>query len=112
MDNSEDRTMQERTAQYGPATFGHANLGLYWTGILQNHFGIELDHPIPAHVVLLMMAASKINRAATPTPGQEDDYIDGKNYLQLAEEALPSKIINMDVEVVFDSTDRKDNNEG
>ena len=83
----ETDVQRKRSKQYGDATAGHRNLGLEWTGILQNHYGITLDHPIPSHVVLLMMAASKINRAATPTPGQPDDYVDARIYLNLAREA-------------------------
>lgn len=84
---SDEQVLAERAKQYGDATLSHKNLGLEWTGILQNHFRIELPHPIPAHVVLLMMAASKMNRAATPTPGQPDDYADGRIYFSLAEQA-------------------------
>jgi len=58
----------DRLAQYPDATKGHTNLGLAWTGLLQNHYGIKLDHPIPAHVVLLMLGANKHNRAVLPTP--------------------------------------------
>jgi hypothetical protein len=38
-------------------------------------------------VVLLMMAANKINRAVLPLPPQDDDYVDGRIYFQLAHES-------------------------
>lgn len=81
-----DRVLKERAEQYGDATTGHENLGLAWTGLLQNHYGIQLDHPIPADVVLLMMAASKANRAARGLKLLDDNYDDGANYFDLAGE--------------------------
>ena len=87
MNGRKEEVRAGRTAQYGDATVGHRNLGLLWTGLLQNHFQIRLPHAIPPDVVLPMMAASKANRAATPTPGQPDDYEDGAIYFELAGEA-------------------------
>lgn len=84
---TEKQIRRNRSRQYGDSTAGHRNLGLAWTGLLQNYYGIELPRPIPARIVLLMMAASKANRAAVPRAGQEDDYQDGRIYLELAEEA-------------------------
>ena len=84
----EARVVAERNALYGDATKGHANLGLCWSGILQNHYGIRLSHPIPASVVLLMLSANKINRAVLPTSGKLDDFVDMRNYARLSEEAL------------------------
>lgn len=77
---------EERTNQYGDADFGHGNLGLIWTGLLQNHFGFTFPSPIPAHVVLEMMAAAKCNRAVLEGY-REDDFLDGINYLLLAEQS-------------------------
>jgi len=77
----------DRERQYGDATTGHTNLGLAWTGLLQNHYGIVLDHPLPAHLVLLMMSASKANRAARGLMHIEDNYVDGAIYFNLAGEA-------------------------
>lgn len=82
----EAKIREERGATYGDATLGHHNLGLCWTGILQNHFKTELPWPIPADVVLLMMAALKLNRAAIDRGG-EDHYADGRIYIELAAEA-------------------------
>jgi len=77
----------ERGARYGEGTQAHTNLGLIWTGILQNHFLMTLPAPIPADVVLLMMAANKLNRAACPTPLHGDNYDDGVIYVEMAREA-------------------------
>lgn len=92
MDEKLKEVQKRAEEEYGDATFGHTNLGLEWTGILQNHYQIRFDHPIPPHIVLLMMAASKINRAAVPFRGQgEDDYIDGISYIDLAKIAEKRK---------------------
>jgi len=88
----EAEILKDRAAAYGDASITHANLGLYWTGILQQHFGIELDHPVPADVVLLMLAANKINRAVLPTSGKLDDYVDLRNYAHLGWEARKEQI--------------------
>jgi hypothetical protein len=76
--------LQERGKRYLDATFGHTNLSKAWTGILQTHYQIELPHDIPADVTLLMMVALKVNRAAHPTPFLDDNYLDGKGYMELA----------------------------
>jgi hypothetical protein len=83
----ERRVQRERARQYGDHVHGHANLGLLWTALLQNHYGIQLSHPVPASLAELMMAANKLNRAATPTPGHPDDYRDAAIYVRLSEDA-------------------------
>ena len=87
----EDRVRSNRAQKYGPATFAHRNLGLIWTGILQNHFGCSLPHPIPPDVVLLMLGGNKINRAVLESSGRPDDYLDLRIYAQLAMEAREGK---------------------
>ncbi len=84
LDQAEGRVILSRSSAYGDGVEGHANLGLMWTGLLQNHYGIRLDHPIPSHLVLLMMAQNKANRAALPTPERIDDYVDNRNYVRIA----------------------------
>jgi hypothetical protein len=72
----------ERGVQYGQNHLRHRTLGEIWTGLLETH----LDQPLPtlpAHLVCLMMAANKINRAAIDGL-REDDYIDAISYLVLA----------------------------
>ena len=87
LSEADAKVQAERAKQYGDATFGHGNLGLIWTGLIQNHYGVKFDHPIPASLVLVLMAAAKANRAALPAPVQPDDYADGRIYFSLAEEA-------------------------
>ena len=78
----------DRERQYGNATFGHGNLGEMWTAVIQQHYGIKVDHPLPAHVVELMMALNKVNRAVRGGgPLQDDDYDDGRIYFELAHNA-------------------------
>jgi len=79
-----------RTKRYGQDfTRNHQNLGLIWTGILQSYYEIQFPEMMPSHVVLLMMAASKINRASTEKGKllDEENYDDGKIYLELAKSA-------------------------
>lgn len=75
----------DRSGRYGNATVFSANLGLQWTGMLQQHYGITLDHPLPAELVLEMMAVLKLNRAASDP--DKDNLDDAAVYVQLAEEA-------------------------
>lgn len=84
-ENIEQRVLDDRKKSYPDANAGHTNLGLAWTGLIQNHYGIVLKEPLPAELVLLMMAASKANRCAVAS--REDDYIDLRNYARLAKEA-------------------------
>lgn len=85
--SAEQHIREVRSARYGrDHVAGHRNLGLEWTGILQNHYGIQFEHPIPPHIVELMMVMSKCNRAAVD-PNGRDNYVDGRAYLAMAEEA-------------------------
>jgi hypothetical protein len=82
----------QKEAEYGDSYEGHRNLGIVWTGLLQNHFqGLRLPATIPPDVVMLMMAAAKINRAVTSNKTKQDNFVDGRNYLTLAEEAQEKK---------------------
>lgn len=76
----------DRQAVYGDCAQQHANCGLAWTAILQQHYGIVLPHPIPGHVVALMQTATKACRAATPLEFNADTYVDGQAYFQIASE--------------------------
>ena len=82
----------ERNRVYGDAKPGHDNIGLLWTGLLQRHYNIELDHPIPADMVLLMLAATKLARAAGANVFHDDNYIDGKVYFELARDSAKRKV--------------------
>lgn len=88
LDKKNKAIFNNRNKKYGPFTPMHRNLGLIWTGIIQNHFNIELPTPLPAYLVLLMLAASKINRAALKKIVDEDDsFVDGRIYMELAKAA-------------------------
>lgn len=77
--------MKERGKVYGEPHLSHKNIGLSWTGLLQQHYGIVLDHPIPDYVVELMMVAFKVHRSARVF--HEDNYRDLEAYAKFAEHA-------------------------
>lgn len=77
-------TIAERGKVYGDPQLSHENIGLQWTGLIQQHYGMKLEHPLPAWLVNLMMVAFKTNRSARVY--QADNFIDAKAYLQFAEE--------------------------
>lgn len=81
----ERQILHSRNEMYGDGVDGHTNLGLMWTGLLQNYYGMQLPRPIPSHLVLLMMAQNKANRAALPVQvPRVDDYADLRNYTRIA----------------------------
>lgn len=80
----------EREKRYGSHLKGHKNLGLIWTGLLQNHYEIELPHPLPGFLVEAMMAANKLNRIATDS-SHKDSYDDAKIYISLAQDSAKHK---------------------
>lgn len=71
MATTQEMTEQEKLAQlqaergkvYGDPELSHENIGLAWTGAIQQHYGIRLEHPLPAWLVELMMGQFKIQRA-------------------------------------------------
>ena len=77
-------TIAERGKVYGDPKESHANIGLSWTALLQQHFGIQLDHPIPASLVAQMMVVFKMQRSARVF--HEDNYVDAHAYVRFAEE--------------------------
>ena len=76
-------TISERGIVYGDPEFSHHNIGLSWTGLIQQHYGLKLDHPIPASLVAQMMVNFKMQRACRVF--KEDNYIDAHAYLHFAE---------------------------
>jgi len=78
-----DTIRKERGTKYGPVKENHETIGMQWAGIL-THSGWTPGEPIPARIVCLMMVALKLNREAYSP--QEDNIIDGKNYLDFAGE--------------------------
>lgn len=82
--NSVKRVRKARHQYYGDAKKNHDTVGLMFTGLLERHYEISLPHPVPGHVVALMMAAVKLNRAATPLKFNPDNYLDGCAYVEIA----------------------------
>lgn len=79
------QTITERGKIYGEPHLSHENIGLEWTGLLQQFYGMRLPGPIPAHVVELMMSAFKIHRSVRVY--HPDNYIDLRAYAGFAEHA-------------------------
>lgn len=77
-----DAIKAERGRVYGDPIKSHANIGLSWTGLIQQHYGIELDHPIPSWLVNQMMVTLKMQRSARVY--HKDNYDDAANYSQFA----------------------------
>lgn len=72
----------QRQKTYGPFDQCHANLGMAWTALIQNHYHIQLDKPIPAFLAALMLSAMKHVRATNAF--HQDNYDDMLNYDQFA----------------------------
>lgn len=89
LNKKEQQIFDERQKRYGHFIEAHNNLGLIWTGLIQNYFRIKLSEPIPAHLVLLLMAASKLNRAVAEEDHllDFDNYDDNKIYIEMARKA-------------------------
>ena len=77
-------TIRQRGQVYGDPSKSHTNIGLSWTGIIQQHYGLVLPHALPDYVVELMMVVLKLQRSCRVY--KEDNYIDARAYLQFAEE--------------------------
>lgn len=77
------RVVKSRSRVYGEPHLSHENIGLCWTAAIQQHFGIRLPGPIPAHVVEMMMAQFKIQRAMRVF--HEDNFVDCQAYLRFAQ---------------------------
>jgi Domain of unknown function (DUF6378) len=99
----EQEIYRERSNQYLDATFGNMRTGEMWSGILQNYFRCELPGIIPSHVVLLMLLAHKICRAAIPTPISHDHYDDMKVYVELAREAREKFTTDIDAKLAAET---------
>ena len=94
---NEAKIKKERAARYGDATKQFEHLGHVWYGILKQYYGDKFDKPIPNHIVLLMHAAGKIQRAAIErNAGDDDSYVDAKIYIELARTAKKGLSCNED----------------
>ncbi len=76
---------EDRGKKYGDIKMNHTNIANAWHAILCSHYQKDLPK-IPPHVVCLMFSAFKMVRAAIPFDYSSDDYIDGRNYMDFAEE--------------------------
>ena len=76
--------IEERGKVYGDPLRSHENIGLAWTGLVQQHYGIQLDHPLPASLVAQMMVVFKMQRSARVFHG--DNYVDAEAYTRFARE--------------------------
>jgi hypothetical protein len=73
-------TEQQRAKTHGDMIAGAKRTGRVWGALLSEHLGFEIPD-IPPHMVTLLFAAAKLNRAARPRRIVLDDYVDGINYL-------------------------------
>lgn len=85
-------TVAERGKIYGDPYTSHRNIGMAWTAIIQQVYGITLPHPIPASRVAMMMVAFKVQRSALHY--KDDNYIDLKAYAGFAEQFQLQESIN------------------
>lgn len=79
-----EATKKERQKVYGDPRLSHENIGLCWTGAIQQHYGIRLDHPIPCWLVELMMVQFKAQRSARIY--HADNFVDIRAYTDFAEQ--------------------------
>lgn len=80
----EQATIEERGKVYGDPYESHKNIGLSWTGLLQQHYGITLPHPLPASLIAQMMTTFKVQRSCRVY--KDDNYLDARVYNGFAEE--------------------------
>ena len=79
-----EKTIEERGKIYGDPALSHENIGLAWTGLIQQHYQIRLEHPIPSWLVSLMMVDFKASRSARVF--HEDNFVDLRAYCKFAEQ--------------------------
>lgn len=77
--------IKEREKVYGPPEKGFKRVGEAWAALLNEHFLCELP-ALPPHLVGLMLASLKLQRAAKPYEGHLDNYVDATNYVALAQQ--------------------------
>jgi hypothetical protein len=76
---------KDRGEVYGPMDTLMEASGLTVTGLIEAHYQMQLPHPIPGSLLCLMNAACKLVRASVPYKFHEDNYLDGRNYITMAE---------------------------
>lgn len=75
----------DKSSVYGPVHASHANIGLAWQALIQQHYGITLPGPMPAWLVQLMLVVFKAQRSARVY--HPDNYGDLMTYAGFAEHA-------------------------
>lgn len=78
-------TIAQRGKVYGDPHDSHTNIGLSWTGLIQQHYGLQFKHPLPASLVSQMMVAFKMQRATRVF--HADNYVDAHAYARFAEDS-------------------------
>lgn len=78
-----ERVVDDRRGTYGDPNIMHAAIGKAWAGVLSVHLMTDVP-PIPPHIVAMMMASMKINRASGKAI-HHDNYLDAAVYLDFAE---------------------------
>jgi len=79
-----DEVVHERGKVYGDPYQSHKNIGLSWTALIQQHYGLDLDHPIPPALAAQMLVVFKVQRSARVF--KADNYIDAVAYAGFAED--------------------------
>ena len=69
---------------YGSFHVGFDAYALVLTAILENHYQQKLPHPVPGHLIGLMMAGQKVVRASAPNDFNDDNYVDAHAYMDMA----------------------------
>jgi hypothetical protein len=86
---AEKTILRQRRRFYGPSISAESAIGAasgrMIRGVLESWFQAELPGDIPPHIVHLIFVGLKLARAATPHKRNDDNYLDGHNYLTLAE---------------------------
>jgi hypothetical protein len=87
----QQRIHNQRTKDYkSDGVTNLRDIGLIWTGILQEFFHTELPVVIPTHIVAVMMAAVKLSRIAGGVY-KDDNYIDAIVYLEISQKGYPDE---------------------
>lgn len=87
MSDKVQETIAERGKIYGDPYLSHVNIGLAWTGLIQQHYGMTLAHPLPASLVAAMLVDFKMSRAARcEAPHHADNFLDAHAYVGFGEE--------------------------
>jgi hypothetical protein len=70
------------TSIYGLPSESHRNIGISWTALINQHYGIVLPHPLPDWLVELMLVIFKAHRAARVYSA--DTFYDMLKYAEFA----------------------------